>query len=142
MIIAIPLFGSRISPRFDFCQEMLIVTIENARVVERRTVSISSLNPQQRIAELCNRNVKTLICGGINGRVHNHLKNNGVSVIYDVIGEADEALDRYLAGQLQPCTFCEGRRRRACKKRSGPPWRFPPSGETRVASHKKEEKDE
>ena len=141
MNVAIPLFGSRISPRFDFCQEMLIVTIENARVVERRTVSISSLNPQQRIAELCNRNVKTLICGGINGLIYSHLRGNGISVIYDVAGEAEEALNQYLAGRLQSSTFCEEKRRRAFRKGSGPPWQSAAPGSPSVGP-KKEKVDE
>ncbi len=140
MNVAIPLFGSRISPRFDFCQEILIVTIEGAKIVDKKTVSISSLTPFQRIADLCNRNVKTVICGGINGVNHNHLKNSGISVIYDVVGEAEEALNRYLAGQLEPRTFCEGRRRKTWRKGSGPPWRFVQSSNKRVGSGKEEEK--
>lgn len=127
MNIAIPLFGSRISPRFDFCQELLIVTIEDGIIIDRKTVSISSLTPLQRITELCNRNVTAVICGGINRMVHNHLRNNGISVIYDVMGEADEALDRYLTGNLHPRAFCQSRRKRAWRKGSGPPWQFFPS---------------
>ena len=136
MNVAIPLFGSRISPRFDFCQEILIVTIEESKIVERKTVSISSLTPLQRIAEICSRDVKTVICGGINGLVYSHLRNNGISVIYDVAGEAEEALNRYLAGRLQPRTFCEGGRRRAFRKGSGPPWQSAASSSTRVGPKK------
>jgi predicted Fe-Mo cluster-binding NifX family protein len=136
MNVAIPLFGSRISPRFDFCQEMLIVTIDRGRVTGRKTVSVSTLAPLQRIADLCNRNVNAVICGGINNLIHSHLRNNGISVIYDVMGEADEALDRYLAGQLQPRTRCEGRRRKACRKGTRPPWQFSPSSKNRVGPEK------
>lgn len=140
MKVAIPLFGSRISPRFDFCQEMLIATIEDGIIIDRNTVSISSLTPLQRIAELCNRHVETVICGGINGLIHNHLKNNGISVIYDVIGEADQALNQYIARRLEPRTFCEGRRRRTCRKGSGPPWRFLSSGNKRGLAPKRRRK--
>lgn len=139
MNVAVPLFGTRISPRFDFCQEILIVTIEGGRIIDRKTVSISSLTPLQRITELCNRNVNAVICGGINALNHSHLKNNGISVIYDVMGEADEALKRYLTGRLQPRAFCEGRRRRACRKRTGPPWQFFPPTRKTVGSKKEEE---
>lgn len=141
MNVAIPLFGSRISPRFDSCQEILIVTIEQGIITDRKTVSISSLTPLQRIAELCNRDVKTVICGGVNSLIHNHFKNNGISVIYDVMGEADEALNRYLAGQLRPRAFCEARRKRACRKESGPPWKFFPSGKGRVGSEKRRKRN-
>jgi len=140
MNVAIPLFGSRISPRFDYCQEILIVTVEEAQIIDRKIVSVSSLTPIQRIAELCNRNVKAVICGGINGFLYNHLKNTGISVVYDVMGEADEALDRYLAGQLQPRTRCEGRRRRACRKATRPPWQLFPSSKNRVGPEKEGKK--
>jgi predicted Fe-Mo cluster-binding NifX family protein len=140
MNVAIPLFGSRISPRFDSCQEILIVTIEGARIIDKKTVSISSLTPTQRVADLRNRKVKTVICGGINGAVHNHLRNVGISVIYDVMGDADEALNRFLTGRLRPRAFCEGRRRKAWRRKSGPPWRFFPSDTMIVDSEKGEEK--
>jgi predicted Fe-Mo cluster-binding NifX family protein len=141
MNVAIPLFGSRISPRFDSCQEILIATIEDARIVDQKTVSISSLNPVQRIAELCSRNVNTMICGGISGVIHNHLKNRGIRVISEVMGEAEEALNQYLAGQLQPRTFCEGRRRRACR-RGGAPWQFSTSSQNGGGAEGAWEKDE
>lgn len=109
MNVAFPLFVSRISPRFDFCHEILIVTIEEAKVVDRKTVSISSLTPYRKIIEPCSRDVKTLICSGTNDMFDRHLKDNGISLIYDVIGEADERLNQYLGGQLQPHTFREDR---------------------------------
>jgi predicted Fe-Mo cluster-binding NifX family protein len=140
MNVAIPLFGSRISPRFDFCQEILIVTINRGIVRDRKTVSVSTLTPLQRIADLCNRNVNAVICGGINRFDHGHLRNNGISVIYDVMGDADEALNRFLTGRLRPRAFCEGRRRKAWRRKSGPPWRFFPSDTMIVDSEKEEEK--
>lgn len=138
MNVAIPLFGSRISPRFDSCQEILIVTIEGAGIIDKKTVSISSLTPIQRVADLRNRKVKTVICGGINGAIHNHLRNVGISVIYDVMGEAEEALTRFLTGRLRPRAFCEGRRRKACRRKSGPLWRLFPS-DTKIVDFEKEE---
>jgi predicted Fe-Mo cluster-binding NifX family protein len=140
MNVAIPLFGSRISPRFDFCQEILIVTIEQGIIVDRKVISISSLTPFQRISELCNRDVKTVICGGVSTMVHNHLRNNGISVIYDVMGEADEALKRYLAGGLQPRAFCERRRGRGFRKRDRPWSVFSGTGRGSVGSEAEEEK--
>ncbi|MFQ6094412.1 MAG: NifB/NifX family molybdenum-iron cluster-binding protein [bacterium] len=139
MNVAIPLFGSRISPRFDFCQEILIVSVEEDRIIDRKVVSVSSLTPIQRIAELCNRNVKVVICGGISGFLYNHLKNNGISVVYDVMGEAEEALSRYLAGHLEPRTFCQGQRRRACRKGTRLPWQLFGSSQNRVGPEKEEE---
>jgi predicted Fe-Mo cluster-binding NifX family protein len=141
MNLAIPLFGRRISPRFDSCQEVLIVTIEGGTIRDKKTVSISNLTPHQRITELCNRNVDALICGGINSMVHDYLKENGVCVIHNVMGEVDEALKRYLAGRLKPRAFCERRQGRGCRGRNGPPWRFFPPGMEDIGSKREEEKE-
>jgi predicted Fe-Mo cluster-binding NifX family protein len=141
MNVAIPLFGTRISPRFDSCEEILIVTIEGGTILDKKTVSISSLTSHQRIAELNNRKVSALICGGINSMVHDYLKENGISVIHNVMGEADEALKRYLAGRLKPRAFCERRQRRGCRGRNGPPWRLFPPGMEGIGSKREEEKE-
>jgi hypothetical protein len=68
------------------------------------------------------------------------LRNNGIVVIYDVRGEADEAVNRYLAGQLRPRAFCERRGRNACRRRRGSPWDFFPASYTqRIDLEKKRE---
>jgi predicted Fe-Mo cluster-binding NifX family protein len=100
--LAVTLFGSRLGPRFDFCEEILIVAAEESRIVSGKTVSISSLTPHPRIAELSNRNVKAMICGGINRVACRHLRSHGISVISNVMGEGDKAVNRYLAGELPP----------------------------------------
>lgn len=141
MNVAIPLFGTRISPRFDSCEEILIVTIEGETILERKTVSISSLTSHQRIAELSNRKVSALICGGVNSLIHDHLRKNGISVIHNVMGEAAEALKRYLAGRLRPRAFCERRQRRGCRGRDGPPWRFFPPDMEDLGFKREEEKE-
>ena len=140
MNIAIPLFGKRVSPRFDFCQEMLILTVEGGTVLNQKTVSISSLTPFQRIAELYHRDVDTVICGGINGFAHRHLTSHGISVIDNVMGEANEALNRYLAGQLKPSAFCKVPRSRVCGKGKNALWRFLPVGIRTLDSEKEDVK--
>ena len=65
MVVAIPLFGSRVSPRFLYSQEMLIATVENQKEIERKKVSTAGLNMQQRLTLLVNFEVRTSICGGI-----------------------------------------------------------------------------
>ena len=141
-------FGDANPPRrgkvrdvYDLGEEMLIVTIEGGTILGKKTVSISSLTSHQRIAELNNRKVSALICGGINSMVHDYLKENGISVIHNVMGEADEALKRYLAGRLKPRAFCERRQSRGCRRRNGPPWRFFPPGMEDIGSKREEEKE-
>ncbi len=49
MKIAIPIFGNRISPRFDFSPEMWIIEVEKGKVVGQEKLSAANLNLPQRL---------------------------------------------------------------------------------------------
>jgi predicted Fe-Mo cluster-binding NifX family protein len=101
MKIAIPLFGSRVSPRFGCEPEILIVDIEARREVNRRTFSTMGLGIPQQISLLSFLGVDTLICGGIDIFCLRSLSVRGFEIISGVIGEADEALNYFLSGKLR-----------------------------------------
>jgi predicted Fe-Mo cluster-binding NifX family protein len=120
MKIAIPLFGNRISPRFDFSPEMWIITIEGKEVMDQERLSMGNLNLPQRLDHLAARGVDKVICGGIDGFSVNQLGNRGIDVVQDVIGEAQLAFDLFMKGRLRPGFCCERRRGRGfCAWRGG-----------------------
>jgi predicted Fe-Mo cluster-binding NifX family protein len=124
MKIAIPLFGSRISPRFDFSPEMLIITVKNREVVDRETLPIAHLNLPQRLEQLTSNGVNKIICGGIDGFCLEQLGSKGIDVLPNVVGEAELAFDLFLKGRLRPGFCCENRRGRGfCGWKKGPPWK-------------------
>jgi predicted Fe-Mo cluster-binding NifX family protein len=124
MKVAIPLFGNRISPRFDFSPEILIITLENKEVVDREKVPISHLNLPQRLDQLAASGVKKIICGGIDGFCLQQLGNKGIDVVSNVVGEAEVAFDLFLKGRLRPGFCCERRKGRGvCSWKNGPPWK-------------------
>ena len=116
MKIAIPAFGSRVSPRFDCAATLLLFTVENEKVVERGETSLAQLAPWQRVEKLKEMDVKALICGGIDGASARLLAFNRIQVIAWVAGEAEEAMKYYLRGGLRPGAelrpFCRRRYRR------------------------------
>lgn len=124
MKIAIPLFGSRVSPRFEFSPEIWIVTVENGEVVGREKLPVSHLTLGQRMDQLALSGVHKVICGGIDGFCMNQLASRGIEVIGNVIGEAETAFDLYMKGRLRAGFFCDRRRTRSCVRRRGPggPW--------------------
>jgi predicted Fe-Mo cluster-binding NifX family protein len=119
MRIAIPLFGSRVSPRFGYEPEVLIVDVEECKEVNRQKFSTMGLGIPQRLSLLSSLAVNTLICGGIDVFCLRSLSGRGFQIIPGVIGEADEALKYFLAGKLRegPCVR-QGRRFRGGRKRS------------------------
>lgn len=113
MKIAIALFGSKVSPRFDLSPEFWVITVENRKVIHQERVSTQRFDIPQRMEQLASSGVKKLICGGIHDYSLEELRNIGIDVFYNVIGEAEIALTLCLKGELQPGSHCEKRRRMA-----------------------------
>ena len=130
MKVAIPIFGNRISPRFDCTHRFLVVTIDEGKIVSKEKLALNSINPIQRANELVFMGVDTLICGAINEFTFRMLVAKGINVIPWIIGNMDEVLDLFLKGKLESgiTFFPDGRRicRRVRfgreKQRRGPRW--------------------
>lgn len=112
MKIAIPLFGTRISPRFDFSPEIQIITVEDGKVIRQENFHVAHLNLTQRFDQLASNGVNMMICGGIDGFCLNQLGNKGIEVIHNVAGEAEEALNLFIKGALRPGFYCNGKKGR------------------------------
>ena len=120
MKIAIPLFGNRISPRFDFSPEMWIIDVEGGKVVGQEKLPTANLNLPQRLEQIASNGVDKVICGGIDAFCQNQLGNRGIDVVQDVMGEAEIVFDLFMRGRLRPGLCCEGRgRRRFCAWKKG-----------------------
>jgi len=118
MKIAIPIFGKRISPRFDFSPEMWIINVEGGKVVRQEKLPTAHLNLPQRLEQITSNGVNKVICGGIDGFCQNQLGSRGVDIVQDVMGDAEIVFDLFMKGRLQPGLYCEGKgRRRFCAQR-------------------------
>jgi predicted Fe-Mo cluster-binding NifX family protein len=120
MRVAIPVFGARISPRFDFAPSLLLLTLEKGEVQAREEVSLSSWDPRRRVEKLKEFEVQTLICGGIDCLSRQMIEDHRIRVIPWVAGEVAEALDSFLNGNLRPgSTLCPGCGRGRRRKMNG-----------------------
>jgi predicted Fe-Mo cluster-binding NifX family protein len=120
MKIAIPIFGNRISPRFDFSPELWLITVENGELVNQEKIPTANLNLPQRLEQITSNGVDKVICGGIDGLSRNQLGSRGIDVVQDVIGDADIVFDLFLRGRLRPGFCCERKRRRGfCEWKRG-----------------------
>ena len=118
MRIAIPVFGNRISPRFDFAPCFGLFDVEGKRVTESRTISCEGWRDIERVSKLKDLGVDTLICGGLPNYLLGILTNSGIQVIPWVAGNADEALSLFLKERLDPgMIICPGRGKgRRCRR--------------------------
>jgi len=122
MKVAVPLFGSRVSPRFGCAGEILIVEIANGNVAARHVLPCSQMSPHQMAGHLAELGVSTLICGGINCQHEAMLLDRGITLIRGVVGEADAALRAYAANSLAPGACVSGGWGRRRRGQCGPPW--------------------
>lgn len=117
MKIAIPLFGDKVSPRFDLSPVLWIVTENNGEVVHQERISMERFDIPQRIERLALSRVSKVICGGIHDFSLDQLRNMGIDVFHNVTGEADIALSIFLKGELRPGSCCERRAKCSAPKR-------------------------
>ena len=102
MKIAIALFGTRVSPRFDCAPGFQIVAINNGKVLDSQEVSVEKWKELDRVKKLKELGVDALICGGIDMFSNQQLNHRGIKVYSWITGEAEDALNCLLQGQLQP----------------------------------------
>ena len=119
MKLAIMLYGTRVSPRFGYSQGVMIVEISNQEEIRRETLDADDYYPEQIPIVLGKEGVEVVISGGMNNHFQHLFKSQGIQVMWGIIGEADDALDAFRAGQLAPGMGCcpAGRRRRQGQRR-------------------------
>ena len=98
--LAIPVFGHRISARLDCSESLLLVTIRDNTIVERKELRWTDTHVLHRIHLLLQEGVAVLICGGISDTSARLLRENSIEVIPWVRGEIDEALSSFMQGTL------------------------------------------
>jgi predicted Fe-Mo cluster-binding NifX family protein len=101
MKIAIPLFGTRVSPRIEFAPEFLLVEPDAGEGHVRERIPVAHWSPAERAARLAGLGVGVVICGGISRFLAEQLASQGIQVYSWVSGEVDHALQCFLTGQLE-----------------------------------------
>lgn len=120
MKIAIPIYGDRVSPRFDCSNSFSLISIENGKIVERNDVLLPLDNPITGIEGLIKLKVDILICGAINGFTVRMLHDKGIKVIPWIIGEIDKIVEAFISGELKPgFTFAPDGRKYCRRMRMG-----------------------
>lgn len=98
MILAIPIFGCEISPRFDCAREIMLFRVEGGNVVAQWTLPIrEETNPLNRARILSAQKVQQIICSGIDDFSVRMLNGMGIQVFPWVSGDAHQALEGFLA---------------------------------------------
>lgn len=115
--VAIPIFGDRISPRFDCARQILVLELRGKEIFGRQEISKEGWLPYSEAAAMKELGINTVICGGIRHWDLFSLKGQGIRVIPHVFGEIDNVINLFLAGKLKPEPPYPGPRKRCCYAR-------------------------
>jgi predicted Fe-Mo cluster-binding NifX family protein len=101
MKVAIPVFHTKISPRFDSTQGFLLLQIEKSDVIKRENLPTKNWPSSAKIKELVDLEIDTLICGGIDLESMQQLNFNGIKIYSWITGEIEDAVTRFLNQGLE-----------------------------------------
>jgi predicted Fe-Mo cluster-binding NifX family protein len=118
MKIAIPIFQTKISPRFDSAQSFLLLQIENDSVMKREELPVIGWSLASKRKELMELDIDILICGGIDLESMQYLSSGGIKVYSWITGEIEDALTRFIDKGLESGIILGARGRRKGQ------WRF------------------
>lgn len=102
MKLAIPIFNTKISPRFDQAQGFVLLETNDSQVVERAEMATRGWSEIDKMRQLVELGIETLICGGIDRASLQYLSFNKVNVYSWVTGEVDDAVACFLDNRMKP----------------------------------------
>lgn len=100
MKIAVTYENGQIFQHFGHTKAFKIYTVEDNKVVSADVVDTNGSGHGALAGMLRILGVDTLICGGIGGGAQTALKDAGIALYGGVSGDADTAVEEYLAGAL------------------------------------------
>ena len=101
MRVAIPLFGTRVSPRCLYSDKTMLVKITDNRVASRKIVDTTSMTEQERLSQLVDLGIDVFVCGAIEEDFIGKADSYGIRVISNVAGEVEEILSALMGGHLK-----------------------------------------
>lgn len=96
-------------PRFGCAREIVVVTVEAGAVLSTQRLMTTT---QHLLPALAEEHVSLVICGGIHPRFQQRLEEQGIDILWGVVGHWHEVLQAYLNDTLQhDQNLCVSRRR-------------------------------
>jgi len=117
--IAVATFGTRVSPRFDCAQTVLVVTVDEGRPSAYQELRASDWAPHERINKLLELGVEVVVCGSIDQWSVESLRSAGVTIYGWVVGEVEDALAALLRGDWDSGSATQAGCRWGCRRFPG-----------------------
>jgi len=115
MRVVLTTWNGRVSPVLDVARQVLVLEVEDGRVITRHAETLPGTDPQAQARRLAVLAPALLICGAISQPMAALLAGTGIKVIAFIAGDVDQVLGALLLGTLPNPAFCMpgcgGRRR-------------------------------
>lgn len=105
MKIALSVFENRMSPVFDWSNQLVVIERDDSKEVNRAKYCISGMSPAARAEYLAGMNVNTLLCGGISITLLDRVEAHGITVIPWIAGDMEQVLGAFLEGRILSSNF-------------------------------------
>lgn len=100
MRIAVTYENGMIFQHFGHTESFKVYDVEDGKIISSEVVSTNGQGHGALAGVLNGLNADVLICGGIGGGAQMALAQAGIKLFGGVSGEADKAVEAYLAGEL------------------------------------------
>ena len=101
MKIAVTYDNGQIFQHFGHCQNFKVYSVEDGKIISSEVVNAAGSGHGALAGFLQNLGAEMLICGGIGGGAQTALAQIGIRLFAGVSGDADAAVESFLAGTLQ-----------------------------------------
>lgn len=100
MKIAVACVGNRVSEHFGHCECFAVFEVEKGQIVTKGIIPNPEHQPGFLPGFLKNHGIDVIIAGGMGGRAKELFAENNIKTVTGVSGEVEEAVKKYLAGNL------------------------------------------
>ena len=101
MKIAVTYENGQVFQHFGRTEQFKVYEVEDGRIVSSRVMSTNGTGHEALADFLAGNDIATVICGGVGGGMMQALNIVGIEVCAGVQGDADEAVQAYLNGELE-----------------------------------------
>ena len=100
MKIAVTYENGNIFQHFGRTEQFKVYEVEDNKIISSEVVGSDGIGHGALAGLLAGHDIQVLICGGLGGGALNALSNAGIEVCAGASGNADEAVEAYLRGEL------------------------------------------
>lgn len=104
-MLAVPLHGNEVAPRFCSAIEFMIADVDGERVCHVQRLTIPKEAWPRRLERLSTAGVRILLCGGFNRSFVPVAEGLGMRVISGLAGKADQLIEAFLRDEFEQFRF-------------------------------------